>query len=364
MPAIPDLSTSPDEIKIASDFTEHLVIFRFNNGWTIQKVEKDIDLESDFIKIDARPEAKYDEHLYSLRNEHNVPRANFVASVSEKEPTFFGIREVNYQFVKDQKANNEAYSNALLKEFFDYLKSIGIKPRWTEEMPDSDSVGIRDLKLYIVDDMGIPPFVRGRKDATRDVMENGKKVRKEHYKESFQFGADSDSYYELLKQAYFEAVDGSYYSYSTRVANELIDDIFAFATAREQIPLLDKAVEHIGDWASDEWMEADWGSETPTEPDEPDKEDFISEYVETPGQKEFKNKDFDKTKNKVFDEKGYKEAVEEYKQLYKEYEEKQTALEEYFEPYQFSNSAYTKLQALKPKLPAPPQKAKSKPTKK
>ena len=50
-----------------------------------------------------------------------------------------------------------------------------MKPRWTEEMPDSDIVGVRDLKNYIVDDMGIPPFVYGRKEATRDIVENGKK---------------------------------------------------------------------------------------------------------------------------------------------------------------------------------------------
>jgi len=332
-PEKPDLVTAPDEIDAAKEFTEHYVIFRFNNGWTVQKVEKDIDVESNLLKVDAYPSNTGDEHLYSLRNEHNVPRANFIAQVSKKEPSYLGISEVNYEYVPNQKIDNEKYSNGLLKQFFDYLKTIGMKPKWINETSNTDSVGIRELKNYIVDGMGIPEFVYG-KDSERH---------------NFQIGGSSDSYYKALELAYSEAWGGSYY-YSN-VANGLIDDIFSFAEAREEVGLLENAVQKFEEWAFDMWCEADWGDSLPERPEEPTKEEFNREYKETPGQKEFKTKDFNKTKNTYFDEKAYNEAVKEYERLEKEYEEKEAELQESFEPYEFGNAAYKKLQNLKTKHP-------------
>jgi hypothetical protein len=336
IPTKPDLATAPDEIDAAKEFTEHYVIFRFNNGWTIQKVEKDYDIESNLLKIDTYADEKHGEHVYSLRNEYNCPRANFVIQMSTKDPSFFGILEVNYDYVPEQKLDNEKYCNVLLKEFFDYLKTLGLKPKWINDRPDIGKIEIKDLKDHIVDEMGVPPLVYGEDDK----------------RQSFKIGGDSDSYYEALRQAFSEAWGGS--QYYSGVASNLIDDIFSFADVREETGLLDRAVEKIQEWADERYLETDWGDALPERPDEPTKEEFIVEYKETPSQTEFKNIEFDKTKKPYFDEKSYNEAVEEYNIAEKEYEEKEAELQEYFEPYQFANMAYKELETLKAKLPSKP----------
>lgn len=327
----PDFLTTQSEITCAEEFTDHLVLFRFNNGWTIQKVEKDVELENSFIPISSSIHDKQTEHIYSLRNEHNVPRANFFVETSKKDPSYFGISEVNYRYVPNQKISNEKYYQGLLKQFFDYLKSFGIKPKWIAETY-TEKVDIRELKDFIVDPMGIPEMVWGKNS-------KGK---------SYQIGGGSDSYYEALMAAYGESCNGSYYSSST--ARDLIDNIFSFAEAREEVEFLDNAVEMFEEKAFDWWCETDWGDMFPERPDEPTKEEFTREYKENLGQPEFKTKDFDKSKNTFFDEKAYNEAVEEYEKLNKEYEKKEAELQEDFEPYQFGNYAYKELQALKARL--------------
>ena len=337
-PEKPNLVTTPSEIEAVKDFTERQVLFRFKNGWTVQKVKIDSEVEEDFIKVNSFLDKQ---DLYSLRNEHNVPRANFVAALSSKDPAYFGIYEVNYKYISEQKFDNETNCHQYLKQFFDFLKSLGMKPKWLEEPEylQQEKVTISDLKEHIVDEMGIAPVVRN-------------------------YGGDSDSYFEALKKAFEEAWGNSSYYYSN-TANGLIDDIFAFAEAREEIGFLDDAVQKIEDWACQSFSEVDWGEQLPERPDEPTKDEFTREYKETPGQKEFKNKQFEKTKNVFFDEKAYNEAVKEYNRLEKECEEKENELKEYFEPMQFGNTAYKKLQALKARsVPVKSTKNKTKKSKK
>jgi hypothetical protein len=341
VPPKPDLVTSPDEIDAAKEFTEHYVIFRFNNGWTIQKVEKDYDIESNLLKIDTYADEKHGEHVYSLRNEYNFPRANFVVQMSTKDPSFFGILEVNYDYVPEQNLDNEKYCNTLLKEFFDYLKTLGLKPKWINDRQDIGKIEIKDLKDYIVDEMGVPPLVYGEDDK----------------RQSFKIGGDSDSYYEALRQAFSEAWGGQYY-YSGK-ASELIDDIFSFANVREEIGLLDSAVQSLEEWAFDSWATSDWGESLPQIPEEPSKEDFTMEYKKSPNQQEFENEDFEKSKNVFFNEEAYNKAVKEYNDAKEERDKQEIELQEDFEPYQFGNMAYKKLQSLKEKL-QPKQATKTK----
>ena len=342
-PVKPDLVTTPSEIEDAKGFTEHLVIYRFKNGWTVQKVEKDEELEGNFISTNSYADDNKFEHIYSLRNEYNVPRADFVATLSKKDPGYFGIREVKYKYISEQKFDNQKHCDGLLKEFFDYLKNLGMKPKWIEE-PDylqHETIKIENLGEFLVDDMGL---------SLAGVVAG-------------EYSGDSDSYSKALEEAYNESFGGSYY-YKNK-ANELIDSIFNLAEAREEAGLLEGAVQSFEKWAFDAYVEVDWGDALPERPEEPTKEEFTRTYKETPGQQEFKTKGFEKTKKPYFDKKAYEEAVKEYERLNKEYEEKETELQDYFEPYQFGNMAYKKLQELKAKLPpSKTQKTKSKKSKK
>src|ERR1035437_1370137 len=116
----PYFHTTPEEIEVAKMFKEAIVIFRFKNGWTIQRVEKDFDagIENNCIPTNYSPrDKKIQKHLYSLRNEYNVPRANFIGKTSKEDPVFFGITDFNYVTVSSQKTNNETFSSSLLKHF-------------------------------------------------------------------------------------------------------------------------------------------------------------------------------------------------------------------------------------------------------
>jgi hypothetical protein len=218
----PDFHTTPEEIEVAKNFAESLVLFRFKNGWTIQRVENNLDagIENNCIPINYSPnDKKSQKYLYSLRNEYNVPRANFMGQTDKKDPAFFGILEVNYQIASDQKTDNKTYSNLLLKQFFDYLQSLGMKPKWIEEdskylqnrIENYEKYGkdlIGNLARDITDQMNVAPVMRN-------------------------YGGNSASYAEALKDAY---------------ANDKpVEDIYAYAVVRKEDHLLENALQNLSE---------------------------------------------------------------------------------------------------------------------
>lgn len=319
------IAPNSDEREVGKNFTESLVLFRFKNGWTIQRVEKDYDamLENHYIPANySTNDKKIHKYFYSLRNEHNVPRANFIGLTPKSDPSFFGILEINYHSVFGNNTGNIYSVNHLLKEFFDYLRQVGMKPQWMEDEYDL----LNRIDRY---NASIKMDRELHRESTSVVEKLAEDIKERNKIAPIirNYGGNSDSYGKALQDAY---------------TNETpIEDIYAYAVARKEEHLLESALQNLSEWADNEFYHSDEYKKNipllPPVPKYPTKEMFTKKHKATPGQQEIK------TKVSYFDEQAYKDAMYEYTKAENELQELENELRNESKAWKFLNECYRKL---------------------
>lgn len=295
-----------------------------------------------FLENNERPREGAAQIIYSLRDPDNIPKATIEIRYNKKSPRRLYLHQV---FTNEEKIENpDSWQTEYLhprknyiENFFDYLKSKGYLFMPVDSQ-GSDDVKADKLEETVTEDQfGVPYEVWG-------------------------VGGSNSNYFDSLKEAYYSGGDSSCWNKSKAfsVADHLID----YAEKRGELDILGGALEgysvekkdikgkttviHEGfkNLAWNWWIETgeNMRFKHPNPKDEPDEKDFIIEPQTKTEQPELKNMPKPK---EIIDKKAYQQALKEYKEALELYERERDEAERQFEPYQFQNYVYEKIQEAK-----------------
>jgi hypothetical protein len=263
-----------------------------------------------------------------------MPKATIEITYSKSSPYKLFLREAFAS--EDLDSNNQHPQKEKIKEFFAFLTNkgyrfYGIDPEYSQD------INLLNLdKEELEDQFGIPYNISG-------------------------IGGSEEQYFENLQDAYETGNAGSSWYQSS--AFKAVDNLIAYAEEREELNLLEAALEGypsnkidkktgksipitkgFNDLAFQWWIDTDdnMNYEHPFPGDEPSKEDFMI----LPDPKQPPIPGLPKPEP-ILNKEKYEESLKEYQEELHDHEEERLKAEEYFEPYIFQNYVYKELQEAK-----------------
>ena len=328
-------------------YKTHKVWHTLSNGWEIVELSPG-DCEPEGNNMGhcvggySRDIAEGRSNIFSLRDPKNEPHVTIETEIYYKDknqpnPKDAGIAVKQIQ--GKQNAEPIPEYKAMIKEWFDHLKTIGYE---FDPMDDGygEKVTVRDLGDYNqFDDYGLTTNISG-------------------------IGGDAETYYQNILDSHSEGDAGSYWYRG--VAEKCIDNVINYADQHNELDELEAALtgfettvtnrktgKPVKTWKSfsgdvDEWWfdaEPYMQLENPRldEDDEPDKEDFI-----TPPDPNQLSMEGVEPPQPLFDEDAYNEALEEYREKTEAYEKELEERQNDYEPlFAFVNYVYDEIQKAK-----------------